>query len=103
MKYGIILGGNSSDSIKVFTLQKKIVRLMVGVKAQNLQILLLPCEYIFSLINLIIYNQERFQTNSAIHGLHRPIANLSCFQKSAYYAGIEIFNNLPSGLMNEKA
>jgi hypothetical protein len=47
-----------------------------------------------------------FQTNSAIHSvntrnkknLHRPIANLSCFQKSAYYAGIRIFNSLPPSL-----
>jgi hypothetical protein len=30
--------------------------------------------------------------------LHRPIAKLSCFQKSAYYAGIKIFNSLPSNL-----
>jgi hypothetical protein len=30
--------------------------------------------------------------------LHRPIANLSCFQNSAYYAGITIFNSLPSNL-----
>jgi predicted peroxiredoxin len=55
-----------------------------------------------------------FQTNSAIHSvntrnknqLHRPIANLSCFQKSAYYAGIKIFNSLPSSLtslINKKA
>ena len=28
------------------------------------------------------------------HHLHRPIANLSCFQKGASYSGIRIFNNL---------
>jgi hypothetical protein len=36
----------------------------------------------------------------------KPIVNLSCFQKGAYYAGIMIFNGLPfdlKGLMNEKA
>jgi hypothetical protein len=50
MKYGIISWANASDSKKVFTLQKKIVRIMVGVKPQNscrelfkrLQILPLP-------------------------------------------------------------
>jgi hypothetical protein len=26
--------------------------------------------------------------------LHRPVANLSCFQKGAYYAGIKMFNIL---------
>jgi hypothetical protein len=56
MKYGIIFWGNSSDSKKVFTLQKKTVRIMVGRKPQyscidlfkRLLILPLPCEYIFS-------------------------------------------------------
>jgi hypothetical protein len=39
------------------------------------------------------------------HCLHKPVVNLSCFQKGVYYAGIRIFNALPSdlnGLMNEK-
>jgi hypothetical protein len=66
--------------------------------------------YIFSLVNFIVNNQEYFQNNSAIHSvntrnknqLYRPIANLSCFQKSAYYAGIKIFDSLPS-LVNKKA
>jgi hypothetical protein len=38
--------------------------------------------------------------------LHKPVANLSCFQKSIYYAWINIFNNQPCDLkclMNEKA
>jgi hypothetical protein len=103
-------------------LQKKIVRIMLGIKPQNfckglfkrLQMLPLPCEYIFSLLNFIINNQEHFQANSAVHSintrnknhLHRQAANLTCFQKSTYYSGIKIFNNLPSGLkslMNGKA
>jgi hypothetical protein len=114
MKYGIIFLGNSSNSKKIFTLQKKIGKLMAGVKPINscrsvfkkLKILALPCQYIFSLMNFTVNNQEHFQINSAIHSvntrnknqLHRPIANLSFFQKSAYYAGIKIFNTLPSSL-----
>jgi hypothetical protein len=95
---------------------------MAGVKPTNscrslfkrLKILAFPCEYIFSLMNFIVNNQKHFQTNSAIHSvntrnnnqLHRPIANLSCFQKSAYYAGIKIFNSIPpslTSLVNKKA
>jgi hypothetical protein len=34
---------------------------------KRLQILPLPCKYIFSLINFIINNQEYFQTNADIH------------------------------------
>jgi hypothetical protein len=88
---------NSSNIKKIFTLRKKIVRLMAGFKPRNscrslfkrLEILALPCECIFSLMNFIVTNQEHFQTNSTIHSvntrnkhqLHRPISNLSCFQK----------------------
>jgi hypothetical protein len=57
-----------------------------------------PCQYIHSLINFIIINQKHFQTNSSIHNiktrnkhhLHRPNTNLSCFQKSIFYAGNNI-------------
>jgi IS1 family transposase len=57
-------------------------------------------------MNFIVNNRELFQTNSAVHSvntrnkhqLHRPIVNLSCFQKSAFYTGIKIFNTLPSSL-----
>jgi hypothetical protein len=113
MKYGIIWG-NSSNSKRIFTLQKKIIRIMAGAKPRNLcrslfkklGILPLPCGYIFSLMNSIVNNLELFQTNSAIHSvntrnknhLHRPVANFSCFQKGAYYADIKIFNSLPPSL-----
>jgi hypothetical protein len=121
MKYEIIFWGNSSDSKKVFTLEKKIVSIMVALKPQHscrglfkrLQILPVPCEYIFSLLKFIINNLEHFHS-SAVHSvntrnkhhLDRPVANLRCFQKSTCYSGIKIFNNLPSSvksLMNEKA
>ena len=54
-------------------------------------------------MNFIINNQEIFHTNSSTHNLntrykhhlHRPNTNLPCFQKSQFYAGIEIFNSLP--------
>jgi hypothetical protein len=38
--------------------------------------------------------------------LHRPVANLSCLQKSAHYAGFRMFSSLACrllSLMNEKA
>jgi hypothetical protein len=84
---------------------------MAGAKPRNLcrslfkklEMLPLPCENIFSLVNLIVNNLELLQTNSTLHSintrnknhLHRPVASLSCFQKGAHYAGIKIFNSLP--------
>jgi hypothetical protein len=63
MKYGIIIWGNSSDSKKVFSLQKKIVRIMTGVKPHDscrdlfkrLQILTFPCVYIYIYIYIYIF------------------------------------------------
>jgi hypothetical protein len=56
-------------------------------------------------MNFIVNNQENVQTNSTLCVVntrnrheYRPAAKLSCFQKSAYYSGIKIFNTLPCGL-----
>ena len=65
-----------------------------------------PCQYILSLMNFIINNQESFQTNSPIHNintqnkhhLRRPNVKLLCFKKCTFYAGIKIFNYLPCSL-----
>ena len=54
-------------------------------------------------MNFITNNQEIFRTSSSIpnnntrnkHQLHKPNANLSCFQKSTFYVAIKIFNSLP--------
>jgi hypothetical protein len=77
-KYGIIFWGNSSSSRKTFTLQKKIIRFMVGAHPRTpcrslfkkLEILPVPCQYIFSLMNFFVNNQENFQTNSSVQ-FHR--------------------------------
>ena len=61
-------------------------------------------------MSFFIRNQEKFQTNSSVHNintrnkrhLHRPVANLSCFQKVASYSGIRIFNSLPRSVTNFK-
>jgi hypothetical protein len=64
MKYGIIFWGNSCNSKRVFTLQKKIIRIVAGATPINscrnllkkVEILPLPYEYIFSLMNFIVNN-----------------------------------------------
>jgi hypothetical protein len=58
--------------------------------------------------------EERFQTNSSVRSVSMsnknyllgPVANLTCFQKIIFYAGIKIFNNLSCSIiivLNEKA
>jgi hypothetical protein len=89
--------GNSSYSIKIFILQKTIIRILADAQPRTscrslfkkLQSLSIPCQYIQSILNFVVNNQETFQTNLEIHNintrnkhhLHRSNANLSCFQK----------------------
>ena len=122
INYGIIFGGDSSNSGKIVTLQKIIIRIMAGAQPRTLcrslftqlETRTAPCQYMLSLMSFVFHNQEIFQTNSSIykantrnkHHLHRPNANLSCFQTNTFYAGIKIFNILPPSvtvLMSEKA
>jgi hypothetical protein len=69
IKYRIIFLVNSSNNGKIFTLQKKIVRIMARAQPRTsdrnlfkqLENLPVPCQYIFSLMNFIINNQEILQ------------------------------------------
>ena len=78
IKYTIIFGGNSSNSGKVFILQKQVIRCMAGAQPitscrslfKQVQILPVPCQYILLLMNFVINNQEIFQTNSSIHNIN---------------------------------
>jgi len=78
IKYGIIFGVNSSSSRKIFTLHIKIVRIMAGAQPitvyrslfKQLEILPVPCQYILSLMNFIINNQEIFKTNSTVRNIN---------------------------------
>jgi len=66
MTYGLIFWGNSPDSIKIFRLQKKIIRIMMGYRSRdswrklflNLEILPLPSQYILSFLLFMIRNKN---------------------------------------------
>jgi hypothetical protein len=77
MSYGIIFWGNSTDSKKVFYIQKKIIRIMAGTKRRascrelfkKCNILPLVKEFLLSLLSFVVDNIEKFQTNSDIHNI----------------------------------
>jgi hypothetical protein len=111
MTYGLIFWGNSHHSNIIFRLQKRIIRIIVGIRGRdscrenfkNLKILPLQSQYILSLLLFVIDNGDYFKVNSEIHNistrnksnLHLPISNLSVYQKGTYYTGIRVFNSLP--------
>jgi len=78
IKYGIILGGNSTNTGRGFLFQKRIIRTIVRVGCTNLcrglfrklNILPVPCLCVFLLIMFVFNDLERFQTNSSVHGMN---------------------------------
>jgi len=72
------LGGNHSNSGKIFTSQTKIIKIMAGAQPRTSctslfkqsEIIPVPCQYILSLTNFIINKQENFQTNLSIHSIN---------------------------------
>jgi hypothetical protein len=116
MTYGIIWG-NSTHSIHVFLLQKRVIRIITDSRPRDfcwqlfkkLGILPLMSQYIFFLhLLFIVNNKALFQMNSEIHGIntrnnsnfHRPLVNLTTYKNGAYYTGIKVFNYLPTHIKN---
>ena len=111
MKYGLIFWGNSPDSIKIFRLQKKIIRIMMCCKSRdscrklflNLEILPLRSQYILSLLLFMIRNKNQFQVNSETYqintrqhaNLHQPSVNVAKYQTGVHCIGVKVFNMLP--------
>jgi hypothetical protein len=111
MTYRLIFWGNSLCSNIIFRLQKRIIRIIVGIRGRDscrehfkkLKILPLPSQNILSLLLFVVDNGDYFKVNSEIHDintrnklhLHPPISNLSVYQKGTHYSGIKAFNSLP--------
>ena len=114
MSYGIIFGGGSSLTTKVFILQKRIIRIITNTKPRdfcrevfkNMEIMALYSQYIYSLILYTVNNKDVFNSNNEIYkyktrninNLHFPTVNLSKFNKGGYISGIKVFNHLPHHL-----
>ena len=112
ISYGIIFWGASANSIKIFRLQKKILRIMTKSKKtescrklfKEMEILPFYSQYIFSLLMYVVKNKHLFAKNWEIHShntrtandLHVPAANTSKYKKGAYYMGSKIYNQLPN-------
>ena len=111
MSYGIIFWGNSPVSDNVFKIQKRAIRIISQTKKhescrqlfEQLEILTLTSQYIYSLLSFVVNNQHLFLKNSDVryhNTTHRtnfyvPPARLTMAQKGVLYSGITLFNELP--------
>ena len=111
MSCSIIFWDNCHLSNNIFKIQKRIIRVMNNKSKcdscqylfNQMQILTLPSQYIFSLLIFVVKNRDLFLFNSEIHNinthnnsdLHMPNTNLTIVQKGVLYSGSKIYNKLP--------
>jgi hypothetical protein len=111
INYGLPFWKNSPHNIKLFKMQKRIIKIMIGCKNRvscrnlfrRLKILPLVSQYILSLMLFVVKNKHLFTLNSENHikstsqfnNFYHPITNLTIYQRGVQYMGIMIFNNLP--------
>jgi len=78
MSYGIVFWGSSSSMRNVFLIHKREIRIMLrlGPKTsyregfKKLDILTVPCVYIYALMLFAVKNINTYQTNSSVHGMN---------------------------------
>jgi hypothetical protein len=114
MRYGIVFWGNSLEAKKIFLLQKRAIRIIMGMKHREscrrafikLNILTLASQYILSLMTFMINNLDYFTFNYSIYerrtrherNLHVQQSHLAMRQKGVHCMSIKIFNSLPDYL-----
>ena len=109
LTYAIILWGNSSHSIKIFRLQKKVIRLLANADRlepcqplfRSLCIMPLPSLYIYSCLLEIHSNKDSFDTYSDFHDYNTRASNLLKPQRLRLTRSVKnslnlnLFNTLP--------
>lgn len=118
MTYGIIFWGNSTNSPKIFRIQKKALRIITHTKYRSsckplfkdLQIKTLFTEYAVKVLKFTRQNLDYYSKNEDKHKYSTRNAyklniiqhKTTFFGKSLYYSGIKMYNNLPKIVSDEK-
>jgi hypothetical protein len=116
INYGVISGGNSSYSVKIFTLQKKVLRTITGLRNRDschamfkdLNILTFTSQYIFSVLCFVVSNRDDLVSVSDLHNMftrqtsnfHQPVSNLLLYQRGIFSMGIKLYHKLPPSIKN---
>jgi hypothetical protein len=110
-RYGIILWGGTK-SIKILHVQKKVIRLIIGLKRSEScrqtfkenKILMVTSLYVLEVMCFVKKYKGNLKHNFAIHehntrskyDLHTQIYNTSLFQKGVINIGVKLYKYLPS-------
>lgn len=112
IRYGLIIWGNSVDSIRVFRGQKKCIRSLCGLHQldscipyfQKHHILPLPSMYIFEISVFVHKNSMLFEKHNDVverasrqkHKLNIPKQRIQLYSRNVFCMAIHIYNKLPA-------
>lgn len=112
VRYGLLFWGSSRHFNRIFVIQKKVLRNIVGASNhqscrpifKKLQLLPLICIYISELVIYVKSNEGKFIKNSDLHNYNTrnntelviPLHNSTLYEKSPNYIGIKCYNHLPA-------
>jgi hypothetical protein len=120
IQYAILVWGHSASRHRLFRLQRRAIRIIakLGYKDdyheyfQKLNILTLPCLYIYKCLERIIKSLDSYPTLGAVHDYHTraeaisfKTIRLSKSKDGIHYFCIQFFNKLPTKItktINEK-
>jgi hypothetical protein len=110
LKYGLVFWGGDSKSKTIFKLQKKVIRIISGVSRWSscrqlfkyLDLLPLPCMYIFELVCYIKSHFGELDQNTVVHNhnqklnLHIQFCRTNVFKNGVMNMGIRLYNKIPN-------
>jgi len=104
ISYGLSFWGNSPHALKIFRMQKRIIKIMMSFKNKvlcrnpfrRLEILPFVSQYIRLLMLFVVNNKILFTLNSENHtkgtrqsnNFYQPITNLTVYQKGVHYMAL---------------
>jgi len=116
LRYGIILCGGAKESVKALRIQKKVIRLITGLKRlescrqkfKDNRILTVTSMYILEVLCFIKKHKGDLKKNCEIHkhntrskyDLHTQPHNTSLLQKSVLHMGVRLYKHLPLRIKN---
>ena len=112
LRYGLTLWGGDPKSIRIFLLQKKVLRI-IGKAGQHascrnlfkdINILPVPCLYISEVVCCVKSNMEKMKYNKEVHDhctcqksdFHTQFCRTTLFKNSSAIVGIKLYNKLPN-------
>lgn len=111
LSYTILVWGLSPHAHRLFILQKRVIRLIYGIKFRDTcanafksyNILTLTCIYLYKMLTFVHSNKIKFEMRTNIHEHDTRHGDHLCldrhkhsyFQKSPFYSGVKLFNMLP--------